>query len=257
MPAAAGPLPDALYNINAGVTSLAGSFGAVTAVLVKDQSCQPSWFGGSCTTQAMANDTMWASANGSAIDGGSTSAQAILGYSFEVLGPSNVTVPLSIIGSADTAAGGMLGTSSWATSALQVKNSSNVSLAYFTLCSGLTGGGCLPLAHANWSASFGVTANTISKVGMEAQGGAHGGVVAGTFSATVDPIITIDPLFLALNPGYSLVFSANISQPVPESGTAAMFALGLTGLAFARTRRRAEVGASWPSGCLGAGVDHG
>ena len=56
----------------------------------------------------------------------------------------------------------------------------------------------------------------------------------GLYSATVDPMITIDPTFLANNPGYSLVFSSNIklSSSIPEPSTWAMLLLGFTSLAL-------------------------
>jgi hypothetical protein len=52
-------------------------------------------------------------------------------------------------------------------------------------------------------------------------------------------MITIDPSFLASNPGYSLVFSSNISlsSSIPESSTWAMLLLGFAGLGFAGYRK--------------------
>lgn len=55
--------------------------------------------------------------------------------------------------------------------------------------------------------------------------------------AFADPYIRIDPEFLALNPQYSLTFSANVSQ-VPLSSSALLFASGIVGLAGLRRRMR-------------------
>jgi len=57
--------------------------------------------------------------------------------------------------------------------------------------------------------------------------------------ATADPFIQIDPAFLAANPGYSLVFSSNVTNapPVPLPGAAWLLASGL--FAAARLGRRA------------------
>jgi hypothetical protein len=59
-----------------------------------------------------------------------------------------------------------------------------------------------------------------------------------TASADADPVISIDPAFLALHPGYSLVFGANASPSgVPESSTWALMIVGFAGLGFAGWRR--------------------
>ena len=77
---------------------------------------------------------------------------------------------------------------------------------------------------------------------------------SGTFSASADPVIEIDPSWLALNPGYYLVFSPNVTPPtgtgtgtgtgsVPEPDTLLLGLLGLAGIALSARRRSAAAAA--------------
>jgi hypothetical protein len=91
--------------------------------------------------------------------------------------------------------------------------------------------------HVN--AIFDVDVDQIFEVVLEAQGAGTSGA---SYSALADPNVSILPDFLAANPGLSLEFSANITQPgpvgsVPEPSTWALLALGFAGLAFASHRR--------------------
>jgi hypothetical protein len=71
------------------------------------------------------------------------------------------------------------------------------------------------------------------------------GTNLGATSASIDPVITIDPTFLADNPGFGLAFSPNIQQEttepttssVPEPASIVLVAAGLIGLGAVRRRK--------------------
>jgi MYXO-CTERM domain-containing protein len=86
--------------------------------------------------------------------------------------------------------------------------------------------------------------NDGSVIEISAGGTAYYG--SGMFSASADPVIEIDPTWLALHPGYHLVFSPNVTPPtgtgtgtgsVPEPGTLLLGLLGLAGIALSPRRR--------------------
>lgn len=91
-------------------------------------------------------------------------------------------------------------------------------------------------ANANASfATYTVPTYAVAYVLMSAEGdSSFTGSGTGGWSASVDPIITIDPTFLKNNPGdYSLVFSSNVhpAAAIPEPSTWAMMLIGFAGLA--------------------------
>ena len=59
----------------------------------------------------------------------------------------------------------------------------------------------------------------------------------GSVSAGVDPVVSIDPTWLANNPGYSLVFSANIFT-VPLPGALWLSGSGCFGLIGLAARKK-------------------
>jgi hypothetical protein len=61
-------------------------------------------------------------------------------------------------------------------------------------------------------------------------------VIAATGSAFADPIVQIDPTFLAANPGYSLEFSSGLISAAPEPGSVGLTLIGLGMLALMRKR---------------------
>jgi hypothetical protein len=68
-----------------------------------------------------------------------------------------------------------------------------------------------------------------------------------TATATVDPVFSIDPSFLAENPGYSLQFSPGIGNglvslvPEPDTWVLMLFGLGGLGAALRGSRRSLTV----------------
>jgi hypothetical protein len=94
------------------------------------------------------------------------------------------------------------------------------------------------------NSTFTIEANTVGGIGMEVYGTVAvnlslGPIASGSFSATTDPILAIDPTFLAANPGYSLTFSPGfvVSSGVPEASTWAMLICGFAGLGYAGWQR--------------------
>jgi hypothetical protein len=60
-------------------------------------------------------------------------------------------------------------------------------------------------------------------------------------SASIDPFLSIDPIFLLDNPGFSLEFSSgvlNVAPSVPEPSTWAMMILGFAGIGAMTYRRK-------------------
>ncbi len=90
---------------------------------------------------------------------------------------------------------------------------------------------------------------------MTAYGGSSEG--AGVYSASADPMITLDPTFLADNPGetFTLVFSSNINpNGIPEPSTWAMLLLGFAGIGLAGYRASRRAPPSPPMGAVPAAI---
>jgi hypothetical protein len=112
-------------------------------------------------------------------------------------------------------------------------------------CSSSIVGGC-GVIHDSFAFNsiFAAPANTAQMVEIQLSGSTQG-FGGGPYTATIDPLITIDPISAA--EGYSLVLSPNVTQEslgssVPEPATWVMALTGFTALGFAyRVRRRAPV----------------
>jgi hypothetical protein len=171
----------------------------------------------------------------------------MINYYGEVVGPSTSPVPLSIVASLSTqfaggvapaiSDGGAIADMAWG-----IADGFDMFAPFdggATACSSPTpcGPGSLSV-----NAVFDVDVGQIFEVALQAQASASGGALAVT---SVDPEISILPDFLAANPGLSLEFSANVTQPgavgsVPEPSTWALLTLGFVGLAFASLGRPAQ-----------------
>jgi len=140
-------------------------------------------------------------------------------YYYEITGPGNVSVPLTI--TANLAAS-VSGTEAQATATLHYVTS-------FGVCADTTLSNCGSTpSSATLNASYSVPSNTVEENELSAYAAGFWTGPGSSATALVDPVITIDPTFLANNPGYSLVLSPNVSQgeSTPEPGT---FVLLLTG----------------------------
>jgi len=89
-----------------------------------------------------------------------------------------------------------------------------------------------------YSSSASTGTHNSNSISVSAEGEADGAVgnTAGQFSAQIDPMLEIDPTWLAENPGYSLVFSSNY-LPVPLPAPVWLMLSGLAGLDLMGRRR--------------------
>jgi hypothetical protein len=161
----------------------------------------------------------------------SATADASVDYYFEVSGPGPAVVPVDMTFSATAEAG--------------------VSIATFKF-RGVSGGQPVdyeydcPASCSLTNFPFMVSANTPSPISMSLFGSVdvsnEPDIISNlSFSATLDPTITIDPIFLESHPGYSLVFSQNPSTPAPEPGTWSLMLIGIFGVAMRMRARRPAV----------------
>jgi hypothetical protein len=170
-------------------------------------------------------------------DGLPTQGQADLTYSFEIVGPSSLNpVPLSL--QANLSGIGDLGTASLT---LQYTQQNPAYLLVAIAC----GGGCIPgyQSHVSVNQQLSVTPNQPIKVQEQASAATDGTYTA---QALIDPYFTIDPSFLAANPGYSLEFSPGIdNEPLatPLPAALPLFGSGVMMLAGFAVRRRGKVSA--------------
>jgi len=111
-----------------------------------------------------------------------------------------------------------------------------------TACSSSLVGGCGAIGNSfSFDSEFSAPANTLQEVEIQLSGSTQG-FGGGPYTATIDPLITIDPVSLA--EGYTLVLSPNVTQEsvapsVPEPATWVMALMGFAALGFAyRAQRR-------------------
>ncbi len=194
------------------------SFGAV-----HDKNCVPDF--GCWDATATTSTNLVATATASATDQAAAIASGLVSYAFVVNGPADVVVPLTIRGFVSAATSG-------------VRAEAHAVITYsgrsFTACSS-TGPGCGDLPASGFLIdSFSSLTDTVNWIAITANGTVYNN---GAFSSFADPIIAIDPLFRAANPGFSLSFSPNLGGAVPEPGTWALMLVGV-GVAMRSSRRR-------------------
>jgi hypothetical protein len=140
-------------------------------------------------------------------------------------------VPLTITGSVSASAGGQATADAYISGTNFDGVETCADPSGVLRCIGVTVTGAATL-----DASYSLPAGAIASVVLSAIGDA-GLPGLGSFSASADPMITIDPTFLAQNPGYSLVFSPNLAVPEPASWALMLIGVGGLGAALRASRR--------------------
>ncbi len=96
-----------------------------------------------------------------------------------------------------------------------------------------------PYDSVNYSGVPDLQLGVIYQVDLLAEANVSSGYGIGGSTASIDPTITIDPTFLAENPGYSIIFSEGVSKSsgMPDGGsTLALLGFAFTGVAAFRRR---------------------
>jgi hypothetical protein len=177
--------------------------------------------------------------------GANANSYAQMAYWYSVNGPANLTVPLRISGFIDLS---VEGPSAWMIGRIWYTTSSTPAL--FQACASdqlyVCQSNNVHLAHSSTSSIqrtlsnqlYYVTANSLQSVDLSLGGNASPlGGAGGRYTGLLDPVITIDPAFLAANPTYSLSFSEGL-QAVPAPGALVLLGTALGALGVRVTRRR-------------------
>jgi PEP-CTERM motif-containing protein len=157
-----------------------------------------------------------------------SSASAVATVFYEVVGPvANVPVPLMLtgdlfIGGADTAL--VSASISWN------EDAGSVGISYAD---------GVPAEGKNVDVAITTPSDVVENIGLEALGETCLFICipdAGAWEATADPTLTIDPSFLAANPGYSLIYSPGVNLSpapgVPEPSTWTQMLFGFAALGW-------------------------
>jgi hypothetical protein len=233
----AGTVPPATFDgtLNGGSSTLQ------TAGSITSNACSPGPDGG-CESASLQLAFAGADAtiNASGTTAGGTGVPNAAGggtivFYFEVTGPANVSVPLDFSASGSTSASG--------TNVSAAAQAFSAGGAFYA-CSGAGSGaascangsgGVLPSAFGG-TKIFNLTTNTLSDIEVVVSGGSTLG--SGTWSASVDPQISIDPSFT--QSGYALVVSPDVN-PVPLPSTAWLLISGIGALGmFARRNQKTK-----------------
>jgi hypothetical protein len=243
--AGAAPLPLATFIISPD-----GTGGPTTPKSQTVTFCNSFDIGG-CETSSASAGGFTASVTGNTQGGSLTqaaSATAEITYYYQITGTANVLVPLHITGAVSTFVSGAGSNTRAQASILSGGTFGNVVACAETVTGNAARCGGLPTS-ATLNADYSLLTNTPDQIQLKASGlsnlSAFGtsGIGAGSFFAQADPLITIDPLFLASHPGFSLQLSSNISAiPVPGGLPLMISALScLVGLAGHKRRIQSAV----------------
>ena len=227
-------LPDATFNLSMEVFGDSDDASKPGTYSI-DNFCNGSGCGSASATMT-ANVAGEQTTSGSALsseDIGANSSIDIV-YYFMFVGPAGGTVDYHWSGSGSTSIFG-----GGAAFAHLYKNG----LSDGSACSSSIVGGCGAIGNSvAFNSVFAAPANTLQMVEIQLSG-STAGFGGGPYTATIDPLITIDPSSAA--EGYTLVLSPNVTQEsvapsVPEPATWVMALMGFAALGFAyRVRRRA------------------
>ena len=168
-------------------------------------------------------------------------AEATIDYYFEAVGPANTSVVFDIQAAGSTSETG----SGTAFAHLYLNGSSTIgsppSLA--SACLSFQVNGCGSISSAFYlNSAFGAQSDTVQEIEIDVAGSTNPN--GGTYAASVDPTIIIDPGFLAANPGFTLEFSSNVTQnsisetPVPAALPLFASGIGLVGYLSGRRKKR-------------------
>lgn len=202
------------------------------------------------STTMLPNPTITATASLNVTSGiqdylGGPSSFASYYYAAEVIGPTNDTVPVDLSYTLSGALSGPFpGTEVQA--GAQLGMFADIPPALYDVPSIFSDDYSLGTFSESGSVSYLSTANTPFFIGGGV--GAQIGGYTASSSITLDPILTIDPSFAAVDPnylkGYSIVLSPGVGNAVsaaPESAAWAMMLLGIGGVGAAMRRRRRKL----------------
>ncbi len=202
----AGVLPDATFSLSAGDQTV------TTPITLSGTSCGGPGGGGCETSTASATTSLVLQTSGTGSIPWSTNPEATAVVYYEVVGGADISVPVTITGYGSTSLSANNGYS-FASIDGDIGAPALVCTAINEpgQCTGTN-----PTA-GTLTQSSSVTSNSLYEFVMQTGCEANGG----TCSSYLDPTVSIDPTFLAANPGYSVELSPNITPATPPATTAA------------------------------------